>query len=93
MIGHQQVDVDHALGMPRGENALYSAQICLSRAACLGILKADGAAAVDDISLPRDEDVSEWTGELDRVAIVVYIGFRYNAPTQFRYIHIYIHQI
>ena len=27
------------------------------------------------------------------VAIVVYIGFRYNAPTQFRYIHIYIHQI
>ena len=28
-----------------------------------------------------------------RVAIVVYIGFRYNAPTQFRYIHIYIHQI
>ena len=53
---HQQVDamdVDHALGMPRGENALYSAQICLSRAACLGIGKADGAAAVD-ISLPRE---------------------------------------
>ena len=30
---------------------------------------------------------------IQRVAIVVYIGFRYNAPTQFRYIHIYIHQI
>ena len=28
-----------------------------------------------------------------RVAILVYIGFRYNAPTRFRYIHIYIHRI
>ena len=29
----------------------------------------------------------------DGVAILVYIGFRYNAPTRFRYIHIYIHRI
>ena len=28
-----------------------------------------------------------------RVAILVYIGFRYNTPTGFRYIHIYIHRI
>ena len=35
------------------------------------------------------EETNYW---IFRVAIVVDIGFRYNAPTQFRYIHIYIHQ-
>ena len=33
------------------------------------------------------DDGTKW------VAILVYIGFRYNAPTRFRYIHIYIHRI
>ena len=31
--------------------------------------------------------------EPDRVATLVYIGFRYNARARFRYMHIYIHRI